>query len=206
MFEIQCYHSFIITILIFQIIPGAGTIAILSATASHGMKSGMSAVFGILSGDFLYMSFAVLGLAAFLQEFPAVLKMAQYTGAFYLCFLGLQKIFLNHKAESLNNKQKSNKLKTFKQSFTICLANPKAIMFFMAFFPLFLSKESKPITLVAMMFHVTIISFIYQSLLVVTGNYVKQFLCKWRFSKLVATRLAGIALIAFAIKLAKNID
>ncbi len=179
MFEIQCYHSFIITILIFQLIPGAGTIAILSATANHGIKSGMSAVCGILLGDFLYMLSAALGLATLLQGFPAILKIAQYIGALYLCFLGLQKILSNHEANSLNEKRKNNKLKTFKQSLTICLANPKAILFFMAFFPLFLSKEAKPMTLVAMMFHVTIIS---------------------------ATRLAGVALIAFGIKLAKNIE
>ncbi len=206
MFEIQCYHSFIITIFLFQIIPGAGTIAILSSTASNGMKSGMIAVCGILSGDFLYMLSAVLGLSTLLKSFPTIFKILQYTGAIYLFFLGLKKIFLTHENDLLNDKQKSKNLKTFKQSLAICLSNPKSIMFFMAFFPLFLSKESKPITLIAMMFHVTIISLMYQSLLVVTGNSVKKLLCNWKYSKLITTRLAGVALIAFGIKLAKNIE
>ncbi len=206
MFEIQSYHSFIITILLFQLIPGAGTIAILSATASHGVKSGMSAVCGILLGDFLYMLSAVIGLATLLQEFPYIFKITQYIGVFYLCFLGIEKIVLDPKADSLNDKGKNRKLETFKQSFKICLANPKAIIFFMTFFPLFLSEESNPITLLSMMFHVIIISFIYQSLLVLTGESVKNVLCKWRYSKLVLTRLAGITFIAFGIKLAKNIE
>ncbi|PIE46598.1 MAG: threonine transporter [Gammaproteobacteria bacterium] len=206
MFEIQCYQSFIITILLFQLLPGAGTVVILSAAASHGIKSGMSAVCGTLAGDFLYMLSAVLGLATLLQSFPYIFKIAQYTGALYLCFSGLQKILLDHRYDSVNHKQNMSHFKTFKHAFKICLANPKAIIFFLALFPLFLSKESKPITLVSMMFHVTIISLIYQSFLVVIGNTVRQLLCRWRYSRLVATRLAGAALIAFGIKLAKNIE
>jgi threonine/homoserine/homoserine lactone efflux protein len=55
MFDIQNYGSFIIAIILFQIIPGAGTITTLNATARNGVGVGMSAVCGTLLGDFVYM-------------------------------------------------------------------------------------------------------------------------------------------------------
>jgi threonine/homoserine/homoserine lactone efflux protein len=52
--------------------------------------------------------------------------------------------------------------------------------------------------------HVTIISFIYQTFLVLAGNAVTQKLTKWKLVHMVAKRLAGIAFLAFGLKLAFN--
>lgn len=205
MFDIHNYHSFILAIIAFQLFPGAGTLAILKATATNGMRSGMFAVFGTLLGDFIYMSSAILGLAAILQHFPTIFILAQFSGVFYLVFLGLRKVF--ERVEDSPNRPELNFHNStfFKEALFICLTNPKAIMFFMAFFPLFLTHDSKPATLFVMMFHVTLISLIYQTVLVVLGNSVSRLFSRWKYSKVVATRLAGIAFIAFGLNLARNI-
>ena len=39
MFDIQNYGSFIMAVVVFQIIPGAGTLAILNATARSGFSA-----------------------------------------------------------------------------------------------------------------------------------------------------------------------
>ena len=93
MFEIQNYFSFVLAIVAFQLLPGAGTLAILKASASNGVKSGMYAAVGILIGDFIFMSSAVLGLAAILQNYPWLFQYAQYLGVMYLIYLGAQKLF-----------------------------------------------------------------------------------------------------------------
>jgi threonine/homoserine/homoserine lactone efflux protein len=77
-------------------------------------------------------------------------------------------------------------------------------MFFMAFFPLFLSKDSTPITLLVLMVHVAAISFIYQACLVLVGNLAAKRLSRWRHLRIIATRLAGLSLIGFGIKLSFN--
>lgn len=205
MFDIESYSSFILAIIVFQLFPGAGTIAILTATAAGGVRSGICAVYGTLLGDAIYMSSAVLGLATMLQKYPMTLKVAQYGGVIYLCYLGVQKLVESVETISIKHREKRDNAHVFKKAFAICLTNPKAIMFFMAFFPLFLSQDSRPATLLIMMLHVTVISLIYQMLLVVMGNSVSQYLTRWKYSKLVATRLAGIAFIAFGLKLARNI-
>ena len=205
MLDIQNYNSFLLAIIVFQLFPGAGTLVILKAAASGGFKSGMYAVYGTLLGDFIYMSSAVLGLAALLQHFPFVLKFAQLTGVIYLIFIGFQKLVEKIEEVPQNHELKKNELKVLREALAICLTNPKAIMFFMAFFPLFLTESSKSITLFVMMIHVTIISAMYQTCLVLVGNSAAKLISKWKYSKTIATRLAGIAFIAFGVNLARNI-
>jgi len=52
--------------------------------------------------------------------------------------------------------------------------------------------------------HVTVISLVYQTCLVLVGNLVAQRFSQWRLIRLIATRLAGTAFIGLAIKLAYN--
>lgn len=58
MYEIQNYASFVAAFLVFQLVPGPGTIAILNATGRNGIAAGLAAVLGTLLGDFIYMAAA----------------------------------------------------------------------------------------------------------------------------------------------------
>jgi len=202
MFGIQNYGSFIMAIVVFQLIPGAGTITILNATARNGIGSGMKAVFGTLSGDLLYMLAAVLGLAAILSAYPGILAGAQWIGVAYLCWIGWRLLRASVIDQPTATASEQIGWAFFRQALAVSLTNPKVIMFFMAFFPLFLSAESTPVTLLRLMAHVTVISLLYQTGLVLVGNAAARRLSKWRYARLVATRLAGVALIGFGAKLA----
>jgi len=202
MFDIQNYGSFIAAVVVFQLIPGAGTISILNATARNGMGAGMKAVFGTLSGDFIYMCAAVMGLAAILGACPGILAGAQWVGAAYLCWLGIRLLAASVKDASAAAAVQQTGWIYFRQALAVSLTNPKVIMFFMAFFPLFLSPESTPLTLVILMVHVSVISFLYQAFLVIAGNAVAGKLVRWPWARRTAVRLAGIALIGFGVRLA----
>ena len=200
--DIQNYGGFIMAIIIFQIIPGAGTISILNATARNGSSSGMKAVFGTLLGDFIYMLAAVLGLAALLSAYPRVLASVQWLGVAYLCWLGLKLLIASARNQPIVTNFAENGWSYFRQALAISLTNPKVIMFFMAFFPLFLGAESTPVTLFTLMVHVTVISFLYQACLVFIGNAAARRISQWQNARVVASRFAGLALLGFAAKLA----
>jgi threonine/homoserine/homoserine lactone efflux protein len=73
-----------------------------------------------------------------------------------------------------------------------------------AFFPLFIQPQASGLTLAVMMAHVTVLSLLYQAGLVLFGNTVAARLRSLPSARKVATRLAGLALIGFGIKLAVN--
>ncbi|WP_263833142.1 LysE family translocator [Sulfurospirillum oryzae] len=204
MFDIQNYYSFIGAILVFQLLPGAGTIAILNATARNGINAGLGAVFGTLLGDFVFMIAALAGLAAIMQQNPFLFELLQYFGSAYLIWLGIGLLRTKIEPEKTKIEPKKSAWIYLRQAFFVSITNPKVMLFFVAFFPLFLRTDATQTTLVAMILHVSLISFIYQTLLVLLGNTVARKLKAFPLARKVATRLAGFALVAFGIKLAIN--
>jgi threonine/homoserine/homoserine lactone efflux protein len=202
MFGIENYGSFVAAILVFQAAPGPGTLAILNATARNGAGAGLGAVAGTLIGDFVYMVAAVAGLAALMQAYPVAFQALQWLGAAYLCWMGLG--LLRARIELVTDAAPPHRRATvyFRQAFAVSLTNPKVVLFFVAFFPLFLRADAPPSTLVAMMAHVTLLSFAYQAGLVFAGNAIAWRLRRFPAARRLATRLAGIALIGFGVKLA----
>ena len=202
MFDIHNYSSFIMAILVFQALPGAGTVIILNAAARDGVLTGAHAVLGTLTGDFLYMLAAVLGLAAVFSAYPGILQGLQWMGVAYISLVGLQQIFTSKTVGSSKKSERSENLSYFRQGMIVSLTNPKVMLFFMAFFPLYLNDNSTPSTLVILMMHVVIISFVFQSGLVIIGNGVAKWFSRWRVARHIARKLAGITLISFGIQLA----
>ena len=202
MFEIQNYGSFVCAILLFQLIPGPGTLAILTATARSGIGAGCGAVMGTLVGDFVYMVAAVVGLAAVMNANPLLFRALQWFGVAYLCWIGVQLLRARLAGAGTAPDSRKSAWVYFRQAFVVSLTNPKVVLFFVAFFPLFLRVDASPITLGAMMAHVTVISFLYQTGLVLIGNAVARTLSSLPVVRTVATRVAGLALIGFGVKLA----
>ncbi|MBK9442205.1 MAG: LysE family translocator [Comamonadaceae bacterium] len=205
MFDIQNYGSFIAAILVFQAIPGAGTIAILDATARDGRAAGMASVLGTLAGDFLFMVAAVAGLAAVMQANPMLFQGLQWFGAAYLGWMGLQLILKRADGGLAAQSDSQTSWSYFRRAFAVCLTNPKVILFFVAFFPLFLKPNASAFSLPAMMLHVTVLSLVYQTGLVLIGNFVAMRLRSYLHARLIATRLAGFILIGLSAKLVTSI-
>lgn len=205
MFDIQHYGSFIVAILIFQAVPGAGTIAILEATARNGKRAGMAAVTGTLVGDFLFMVAAAAGLAALMQAHPLIFQALQWSGVAYLLWLGVQLLRSRPGADGAEPVRDASPWRILRRALLVSLTNPKVMLFFVAFFPLFLTPQASTATLWAMMLHVTVLSLLYQSALVLIGNLVARRCVAFVGARTVATRLAGLALIGLSIKLAADV-
>ncbi len=202
MFDIQNYASFVLAVLVFQLIPGAGTIAIVNATARNGTAAGMAAVAGTLAGDFVFMAAATAGLAAIMRANPLLFEALQWFGAAYLCWLGVQLLRRNVDPASPTAQPQRSAWSYFRQAFAVSLTNPKVILFFVSFFPLFLKPNASATTLAIMMLHVSLLSLAYQAALVLAGNAAARRLASIPSARTIGTRLAGVALVGFGIKLA----
>ena len=67
MLAITDYPAFVVSIIVFLLIPGPGNLAIVSSTAQGGVRGGLAATFGIIVGDQILLWCAVAGVAALLK-------------------------------------------------------------------------------------------------------------------------------------------
>jgi leucine efflux protein len=202
MFGISDYPAFCLTVLMFLALPGPGTFAVLTSAAKGRIIGGFAAIFGIMAGDWILMLAAMLGVATLLQAHPIVFKGVQWLGVAYLIWVGLQ--LLRAKGASAATLLPISAGKYLRQAFLITLINPKAIVFYMAFFPLFINRDTYQgvSTLAAMGLTISVITLAYCSLLVFAGNAAAAKLAKNEKVSRLASRVAGVALIGFGVRLA----
>lgn len=201
MFGIADYGAFCAAILLFLALPGPGTFALLTATGKGGRRGGAAATLGLILGDQVLLWLAVAGVAALLAAHPALFQAVQYAGAAYLAWIGL-KLLLARGGEASPIRMQAGRY--LRQAFLITLLNPKAIVFYMAFFPLFIdpaTHQGLP-TFAAMALTIAVISAAYCLALVWLADAVSAQVRAHRRLAAGLQRLAGLALVGFGIKLA----
>jgi threonine/homoserine/homoserine lactone efflux protein len=201
MFGIADFGAFCAAILLFLALPGPGTFALLTATGKGGRSGGAAATLGLILGDQVLLWLAVAGVAALLAANPAVFQAVQYAGAAYLAWIGLKLIFSRGGEASPIHMTAG---RYARQAFLITLLNPKAIVFYMAFFPLFIdpaTHQGLP-TFAAMAVTIAAITAVYCLGLVWLADAVSAQVRAHRRLAEALQRLAGVALVAFGIKLA----
>jgi leucine efflux protein len=201
MFGIADFGAFCAAILLFLALPGPGTFALLTSTGKGGRRGGAAATLGVILGDQVLLWLAVAGVAALLAAHPAWFKAVQWLGAGYLAWIGLKLIFARDGDASPIRIEPRQYLR---QAFLITLLNPKAIVFYMAFFPLFIdpaTHQGLP-TFAAMAITIAVISAVYCLSLVMLADAVSAKLRAHQGLARGMQRLAGVALLGFGIKLA----
>ncbi len=201
MFGIEDYGTYVATILLFLLVPGPGNLALITSTAKGGIKGGFGSIFGIFVGDQILMWAAIAGVAAVLAAYPTAFSAIQWGGAVYLAWLGAKMLLAKPGDAPVLHIRPSH---YFKQSLVITLLNPKAIVFYMAFFPLFIDpiKHQGMTTYLALTLTSGALMFLYG----LTSVMLTYFLAsKFRANPLLGRtleKIAGVCLIGFGIKLA----
>lgn len=203
LFGISDFWTFCLSVLVFLALPGPGTFALLTSTAKGGFRAGAGATFGIILGDQVLMWLAVAGVAALLAAHPTVFRMVQYAGALYLGWIGLRLIFPKPGASSPIHIEPRHYLR---QAFFITLLNPKAIVFYMAFFPLFIHPQTHQgaVTFAAMATTIASITAAYCLTLCAFAGLVSARVRAHRRLSRWLERLAGLFLVGFGIRLATS--
>ncbi len=201
MFGIADYGAFVAAIIVFLLIPGPGNLALVTSTSKGGVRGGMAATFGVIAGDQVLMWLAVAGVAALLTAYPAAFSAVQWLGAAYLAWLGWKMLTAKPgDAPVLNIRPRQY----FQQAALITLLNPKAIVFYMAFFPLFVdpARHQGLVTFGAMAATVAVLTFLYGLTAVLLTHFLAE---RMRANPKIGRALekvAGLFLIGFGLKLA----
>lgn len=200
MLGISDYGAFCAAILLFLALPGPGTFALLTSTGKGGMRGGAAATLGVIVGDQVLLWLAVAGVAALLATHPVWFQGVQWLGAAYLAWIGLKLLFAKKGAPAAIRIEARHYAR---QAFFITLLNPKAIVFYMAFFPLFIDPATHrgSVTFIAMAVTIASITAAYGLLLCAFAKVVGAQVRAHQGLVRVLERTAGVFLIAFGIRL-----
>lgn len=202
-FGISDYGSFVAAIVLFLAIPGPGNLALITATGKGGIGGGLGATFGVIAGDQVLMWLAVAGVATVLATYPAAFSAVQWVGAAYLAWLGWKMWSAQPGDAPVLNIQPRH---YFQQALAITLLNPKAIVFYMAFFPLFVDPQHHQglISFAVMAATIAGLTFLYGLGMTLLTHYLAE---RMRANPRVVRwleKLAGVFLIGFGLKLATS--
>ena len=204
MFGIADFGAFCAAVLLFLALPGPGTFALITSTGQGGMRAGAAATLGVILGDQVLMWLAVAGVAALLAAHPAWFRGLQWLGAAYLCWIGLR--LLLARGEGAVSPVRIRRGHYLRQGLLITLLNPKAIVFYMAFFPLFIdpaTHRGMP-TFAAMALTIAVLTAAYGLTLCAFAQALSQQVRRhWRLVR-VLQRLAGVCLVAFGLRLVRD--
>ena len=204
--NMELWIPFVLASTLILIIPGPTIILVISQAVTHGRRSVVPLVIGVILGDFTAMTLSLLGLGALMATSASLFTIFKWVGALYLIYLGIKLWKLNSENNSVQyNTKKMSARSLLKNSFIVTALNPKGIAFFVAFFPQFvdpLKPAFSQLTLLGGTFLLlaTINSALYAIFAGQSGDQVKKEKIRKWFNRCGGSALLGAGIFTAAMQ------
>jgi threonine/homoserine/homoserine lactone efflux protein len=129
-------------------IPSVSVLAVTTRSATFGFLHGVFTSIGIVTGDIIFILIAIGGLSLLAAKMGSFFFLIKYLGAAYLIFLGVGLCLSKSKDVESGTIAQSSLWSSFLTGLLITLADQKATLFYLGFFPAFLDMSK--ITLIDM--------------------------------------------------------
>lgn len=208
----EVWLSFILASMVLCFTPGPTVFIVMGQSLNHGKKSVIPLVSGVLVGDVIAMSISFLGLGALLATSASLFSLFKWLAACYLVYLGIKawhsKVEINNDAIESNNMKKGKSFTIFKEAMIVTALNPKGIIFFIAFFPLFIDTNRPAMTqMLVMALSFMFVSAFSASTYSIFAGYlrskVKSITFQRRLNKTSGGMLIGAGLVTSSIQATK---
>lgn len=204
MLGITDFYTFVAGTILVIILPGPNSLYVLSLASRAGVKPAFRAALGILVGDAVLIVASVAGVSTLLLSAPMVYEGLKLLGGAYLIWIGGAWIWdaLHTRPHESANAATPPAQEAFRNALAISLVNPKAILFFIAFFVQFVDPDypNPWVSFAILALTLQIISQTYLALLILSASLARQNLRlsdRLRQSLLI---LAGLLFIAFGLR------
>ncbi|MEE4355101.1 MAG: LysE family translocator [Desulfococcaceae bacterium] len=196
----EIWAAFALAAAVILVIPGPTIILVVSQAVSHGRKSVIPLVLGVVSGDFTAMTFSLMGLGALLSVSVTLFTILKWIGALYLFYIGIR--MWRKPAEDVGEETAVPKISSwhlFRSSYIVTALNPKGIAFFLAFLPQFVNPhESASAQLLIMGMTFLVLAGINAALYAVFAGHLRDSMRKGPVRKWF-NRCGGSALIGAGV-------
>lgn len=212
MFGVIDLPTFIAGVVVIILLPGPNSMYVLSVAARRGVKAAYAGVAGVFVGDTVLMTLSAAGVASLLKANPLLFGIVRWAGALYLLYLALgilrSAIALwrrrEESSEALAEAMATPTIeRPFKRALIVSLLNPKAILFFIAFFVQFVDPtyEYPVLSFLILGAIAQFGSVLYLSILIFTGTRLAEMFRQRKALTVGANTTVGIAFLVFAVKM-----
>ncbi|MGV9789607.1 leucine efflux protein LeuE [Streptomyces sp. NPDC004673] len=211
MFGVIDLPAYLAGLLLIILLPGPNSLYVLSVAARKGIRPGYTAAAGVWCGDTVLMTLSAAGVASLLQANAVLFGIVKYAGAGYLTWLAIGMLRAAWQmwrtrreavvAEAVEEGPEVER--PFRRALVVSLFNPKAILFFVAFFVQFVDPAYAypALSFVVLGAFAQIASFLYLSALIFSGTRLAAAFRRRRRLSATATSAAGVLFLGFAVKL-----
>jgi leucine efflux protein len=201
--------TFILGTIFIVLLPGPNSLYVMSVASRWGVAAGYRGACGIFLGDLILMILSATGVASLLQATPVLFMVLKYSGAAYLCWLGvglLRSAWRDFRGshDEERTAAPADDSRPFRMALLISLMNPKAILFFVSFFIQFVSPDyAHPgLSFLILGLIVQVCSALYLSALIFGGTRLAALFRRRKRLAASATGGVGGLFIGFGVKLA----
>ncbi len=145
--SLEVWVAYTLAAIVILIIPGPTILLVVGQALTHGRKSVIPLVTGVILGDFTAMTLSFFGLGVILSTSATLFTVLKWIGAAYLIYLGIN--LWRSKPENDQSPETEDKVAgkvLLKRSYIVTALNPKGIAFFTAFMPQFISSHQPAVT------------------------------------------------------------
>ncbi|AIO32606.1 lysE type translocator family protein [Burkholderia cenocepacia] len=209
MLGITHFGFFLLAVFLLNITPGPDTAYIVGRSVAQGRGAGLMSAFGISAGCCVHALACAFGLTALLAASAAAFTVIKLVGAAYLIYLGVRMVFAKQPAQGAAAAQVAAAKplrQLFMQGFWTNVLNPKVVLFFVSFFPQFVSADSphKALAFLTLGAVFVAMSTIWTSLVAwVAGSVTQRFSGKPGVKKWL-DRTVGSAFVGLGLRLAAS--
>lgn len=128
--------------------PGPDVLYIVTHALKHGVRAGVVAAMGIVSGCFVHVVAAALGVSALLATSATAFTVLKWLGAAYLVWMGVKLLLAKGGGASVIPAahqlagEPVDLRRVFGRGFLTNVLNPKVALFFLAFVPQFIAPNA----------------------------------------------------------------
>ncbi|MGW7262418.1 leucine efflux protein LeuE [Streptomyces sp. NPDC054842] len=204
--------TYLAGLVLIVLLPGPNSLYVLSVAARRGVRSGYRAAAGVWCGDAVLMTLSAAGVASLLQGNDVLFGIVKYAGAGYLTWLAVGMLRAAWSLWRTRRERADARSaepapvageRPFRRALVVSLFNPKAILFFVAFFVQFVDPgyAYPALSFVVLGTFAQLASFLYLTALIFGGTKLAAAFRRRRALSAGATSAAGALFLGFAVKL-----
>ncbi|GHK00604.1 leucine efflux protein LeuE [Streptomyces sp. NPDC003753] len=214
MFGVIDLPTYLAGLVLIVLLPGPNSLYVLSVAARRGVRAGYTAAAGVWCGDTVLMTLSAAGVASLLQANAVLFGIVKYAGAGYLSWLAVGMLraavgmWRARREKAVEDTPAAvpaapAEERPYRRALVISLFNPKAILFFVAFFVQFVDPgyAYPALSFVVLGAFAQLASFLYLSALIFSGTRLAAAFRRRKRLSAGATSAVGLLFLGFAVKL-----